>query len=209
MKFYDCQTAPSPRRVRIFIAEKGLDIPTVEVDMRNKEQLGEAFLKINPQATVPALTLDDGTTLVSTAGCRTYLEGVHPEPAMMGRNDAERGVVADLISKIESEGLGAVAECLRNTAKGMKGRALTGQHNYEQIPDLGARGKVRAERFYESLDSVIGDKAFLAGDAISAADIDAFIFCEFTQWIKVAMPDSCKNVARWHAAMKERPSAKL
>jgi len=209
MKFYDCQTAPSPRRVRMFIAEKGLDIPSIEIDMRNKEQLGEEFLKINPQATVPALTLDDGTTLVSTAGCRAYLEGLHPEPAMMGRTDAERGVVADLISKIEWEGLGSVAECLRNTAKGMKDRALTGPYNYEQNPELGARGKLRAERFYESLEKMIGDKPFLAGDAISAADIDAFIFCEFTQWIKVAMPENCKNVARWHASIKERPSAQL
>lgn len=208
MKFYDCQTAPSPRRVRMFIAEKGLDIPTVEVDLRSKEQLGSDFLKINPLATVPALTLDDGTTLVSTSGCRAYLESVHPEPALMGRNPTERGVVADLIQKIESDGLGAVAECLRNTAKGMAGRALTGKYDYEQIPDLGARGKLRTERFYEALDEMIGDKAYLAGDALTAADIDAFIFSEFSKWVKVTMPESCQNVARWHAAMKERPSAK-
>lgn len=209
MKFYDCQTAPSPRRVRMFIAEKGIDIPSVEVDLRNKEQRSNEYMKINPLATVPALVLDNGTTLVSTAGCRAYLEGVNPEPPLMGRNDTERGVVADLIYKIESDGLGAVAECLRNTAKGMKGRALTGKYDYEQNADLGARGKLRTARFYEALDEIIGDKAFVAGDALTAADIDAFIFCEFSQWVKVPMPESCKNVARWHAQMKERPSAKL
>ena len=104
MKFYDCQTAPSPRRVRMFIAEKGLEIPTQEIDLRSGEQLGKDFLKVNPNATVPVLETDDGTRFTSTA-CRAYLESEYPEPALLGRNSIERGHVAGLVWKIESDGL--------------------------------------------------------------------------------------------------------
>jgi len=208
MKFYDCQTAPSPRRVRIFIAEKGLEIPTVEVDLRVKEQLTPEFLRINPDATVPVLQLDDGTCLVTTAGCRAYLESIHPTPPLLGTDAAEKGRVADLISQIESGGLGAVAEALRNSARGMKDRAVTGPHNYAQIPALAERGRQRAERFFPVLESLLIDKPFLAGDTFSAADIDAFLFCEFVQWIKVLVPDNCPNLARWLESVRSRPSIK-
>ena len=147
MKFYDCATAPSPRRARMFIAEKGLDIETVEVDLRNGEQMGPDFRQVNPYCTVPVLELDDGTRLLSTAGIRAYLEAAHPEPALLGRTDAEKGVVADLVWRVEVDGFSAVGEALRNVAKGMKDRALTGPVNYAQIPDLGERGKARAGHF--------------------------------------------------------------
>ena len=207
MKFYDCSTAPSPKRVRMFIAEKGLDIPTVEINLREQQQLTPAFLEVNPHATVPVLELDDGTRLVTTAGCRAYLESAHPEPPLMGRSPVERGQVADLISRIETDALGAVAECLRNTARGMKDRGLTGPVNYTQIPELGARGKARAERFFPQLDTLIGDKPYLVGDVFTAADIDAFIFVGFVKWIKVEVPADCRNVVRWMASVSSRRSA--
>lgn len=209
MKFYDCSTAPSPRRVRMFIAEKGLQIETIEINLREKEQLSADFIKINPLATVPVLEIDDGTHLVSTAGCRAYLEGTHPNPPLLGGSNAEKGHVADLIGKIEANGLGAVAEALRNSAKAMKDRAVTGPDDYAQIPELAERGRLRAGRFFYTLNELIGDKPFIAGDSFTAADIDALMFVDFVQWIKVAMPPECKNVARWHESIKERPSAKL
>jgi glutathione S-transferase len=209
MKFYDCQTAPSPRRVRMFIAEKGVVVPSVEVNLREKEQLGEAFLKVNPNATVPALVLDDGTVLKTTAGCRAFLDAQFPQPALLGRTNAERGRVADLIWQIEADGFMAVAECLRNTAKGMKDRALPGPHNYAQNPALGERGRLRAERFFPVLNELIGEQPFLAGDALTAADIDAFIFVEFSSWLKLSFPNDCEDLQRWHSAMKARPSAAL
>jgi len=193
----------------MFIAEKGLEIPTVEINLRDREQLTPEFLAINPHATVPVLELNDGTRLVTTAGCRAYLEAVHPEPPLMGRTPAERGRVADLISRIEADALGAVAECLRNTAKAMKDRALTGPLDYAQIPELGERGRVRAQHFFPQLDKLIGDKPYLLGDALTAADIDAFIFVGFVKWIKVEVPADCGNVARWVEAMSLRPSAAL
>lgn len=209
MKFYDCSTAPSPRRVRMFIAEKGLDIPVVEINLREQEQLSEAFLKINPQATVPVLELDDGTRLVSTAGCRAYLESEYPAPPLLGRTPAERGLVADLVSMIEANGLGSVAEALRNSSKAMKNRSVTGPDNYEQIPELVERGRQRAARFFKTLDQTVGGQPFMAGDHFSAADIDALMFVDFVKWIKVAMPDDCHNLIRWYGEVSQRPSAKL
>jgi glutathione S-transferase len=209
MKFYDCQTAPSPRRVRMFIAEKGIQVPTIEVNLRQREQLGETFLKLNPFATVPVLELDDATKLITTAGCRAYLESANPPPALLGRTDTERGQIADLVWRIEADGFMAVAECLRNSAKGMKDRALSGPYNYAQIPELAERGRERATRFFPVLDELLSDKLFLAGDSISAADLDAFIFIEFCQWIKLEIPAQCSNVCRWFEMMANRDSAKL
>ena len=133
MKFYDCRTAPSPRRVRIFIAEKGIEIETIEVDLGSKEQLSSEFKKINPNCTVPVLLLDDGTRYTSTAGIRNYLEALHPTPSLMGRNAVERGVVADIQWRIEMEGQVAMAEALRNSAPRMSGRALTGPVSYTHL----------------------------------------------------------------------------
>ncbi|MEM7404679.1 MAG: glutathione S-transferase [Pseudomonadota bacterium] len=209
MKFYDCQTAPSPRRVRMFIAEKHLNIETVQVDLRNGEQLSEAFLAVNPRATVPVIETDSGARFLSTAGCRAYLEASHPEPALLGRDATERAEVADLIAAIEADAFMAVAECLRNSAKGMRGRALTGPQSYAQIPELAERGRTRAGRFLPELNAALEGREFLVGETLTAADIDAFVFVEFSQWIKLDVPATLTNLARWRTAVAARPSAGL
>jgi len=209
MRFYDFQPAPSPRRVRMFIAEKGIDIPSVAVDLRNGEHLQPEFLAVNPFATVPVLELDDGTRLTTTAGCRAYIESAHPTPSLLGSNAAECGRIADLIWYIEFNGIMAIAECLRNSAKGMRDRALPGTVNYAQITELAERGRSRAGRFFEVLDDLIGDDPFLNGERLSAADIDAFVFVEFAKWIKAETPANCDRVINWHQRMAERPSAGL
>ena len=168
---------------------KGLEIPTQEIDLRSGEQLGRL---VNPNATVPVLETDGGTRFTSTAACRAYLESEYPEPALLGRNSIERGHVAGLVWKIESDGFMAVAEALRNRAKGMKDRALPGPHNYAQIPELAERGQLHVQRFMPVLDEMIGDKPFVAGDVITAADLDAFIFVEFAGRVKASVPMSCK-----------------
>ena len=140
MKFYDCKPAPSPRRVRVFMAEKGIEIPTVQVDLRAGEHLKPEFRMINPHCTVPVLVLDDGTRLVSTAAIWRYLEETHPEPPLMGTSAKEKAIIADTQWRIEAEGLMAVGEALRNSAPGMKDRAVTGPVNHAQIPELAQRG---------------------------------------------------------------------
>jgi glutathione S-transferase len=136
MKFYDCATAPSPRLVRVFIAEKGIDVPVVEVDLRRGEHLAAEFRAINPYCTVPVLELDDGTYLTSTQGCWRYLEETVPEPALLGASAVEKSIVADRVWRIEIDGWQAMTEALRNSAPGMKDRALTGPVDYAQIPEL-------------------------------------------------------------------------
>ena len=209
MKFYDCATAPSPRRVRMFIAEKGLgdDIETVEVDLREREQLGDAFREINPFCTVPVLELDDGTRLLSSAGCCRYLEEAYPDPPLMGRTPIERAVVADMEWRMEIDGFLAVGEALRNTAKGLQDRALTGPDNYAQIPELGERGRQRVARFFDALDRLLDGRNYIAGDVFSVADITAFITVQFAGWIKLELPDGAGNARRWYDAVAERPSA--
>ena len=207
MKFYDCKPAPSPRRVRMFMAEKGIEIPTVQVDLRNGEHLSHEFRMVNPHCTVPVLVLDDGTRLISTAAIWRYLEETHPEPPLMGRSAKEKALVADTQWRIEAEGMAAISEALRNSAPGMKGRALTGPAPFEQIPALAERGKKRAELFLQLLEFMVGPKPFLCGDTISVADIDAFIVVEFAKWIKVELPPDSPNIRRWHASIAARPSA--
>ena len=209
MKFYDCSTAPSPRRARIALAEKGLldGIETIEVNLREGEQRGEAFAAINPYLTVPVLELDDGRRIASSTGIFHYLEAAVPEPPLMGRTPAEKGLVGDLEWRIEMDGFMAIGECLRNTARGMAGRALTGKHGYEQIPELGARGRQRIERFFEEFDDLVGDRRFLAGDDYTIADITALVTVDFAKWIKVSLPEDAANARRWYAEVSGRPSA--
>ncbi len=209
MKFYDCQTAPSPRRVRIFIAEKGLDIPVVQVDLRNLEQLDPKFDAINYYRTVPVLELDDGTKLTSTQGVWRYLEEAHPDPPLMGRDAREKAVVADLEWRMEMDGFMAVGEALRNSVPRLKDRALVGRYDYAQIPELAERGMTRIPRFFEDLERILEGSEFLAGDAYSVADITAQIAVDFAGWLKITLPESANNARRWHEAVSARPSAAL
>ncbi len=207
MKFYDCQTAPSPRRVRIFIAEKGLDIETVEVNMGEAEQMGDDYRKINPHCTVPTLELDDGSHLTSTAGIRAYLEALHPEPALLGGTEAEKGRIADIVWRIEFNGTSAIAEALRNSSPRMVDRAVAGPINYAQIPALAERGQARLQHFLDGIDAMIGDKPFVAGENYSVADIDLLVTLDFARWLKMGLPEDATNAQRWYDAVKARPSA--
>jgi glutathione S-transferase len=207
MKFYDCKPAPSPRRARIFMAEKGLAVPMVQVDLRNGEHLKPEFRAINPHCTVPVLELDDGTRLLTTAAIWRYLEEMHPSPPLMGTTAKEKALIADAQWRIETEGMLAVAEALRNAAPGMKDRAVTGSENFAQIPELAERGRKRARLFLDRLDAMIGAKPFLCGERYSIADIDALVVVDFAKWIKLELPEAAANARRWYGTVAARPSA--
>jgi glutathione S-transferase len=207
--FYDCLTAPSPRRARIFIAEKGLDIPTVEIDLRNKEQLGDAYRAINPRCTVPALKLPDGRVLGDNASIARYLEEIRPDPPLMGRDPVEKALIAEWNAIAESDGLLAMAEIIRNSLPGMKGRALTGPKDYDQIPELAERGKARISHFFDLLNNRLSDHAYLGGEAFSIADITAFVVIEFAGWVKLVPGENHSALKSWYAAISARPSAKV
>lgn len=207
MKFYDCSTAPSPRRVRMFLAEKELDLPTVEVDLRNGEQFSESFRALNPDCTVPVLELDDGTCLTEVFAICQYLEDRFPEHSLFGNNAVDAALATQWNIKIEQQGLAAIAEVLRNQAKGFQGRALTGPTGYEQIPELVERGRLRAADFLRRLDEQLADNTFVAGEQFTIADITAMVFTDFAAWIKLDIPDDAKHLARWKALVANRPSA--
>ena len=208
MKLYDSVTSPSPRRVRIFAAEKGIELTLVPVDLRNREQLEPHFLKLNPWATVPVLELDDGTCISEVSACQRYLEAAYPEPPLMGRSPKEQGVVAMWDHRIEWDGFLATAEVLRNTVEGMKHRGLAGPVNYAQIPALAERGKHRLEWFYKFMDERLGESEYVAGSDYTVADIDGLVVVDFATRAKVPPPDGAANLKRWYEKVSARPSAK-
>tara|TARA_R110002072_G_scaffold55782_3_gene144997 strand:- start:3241 stop:3879 length:639 start_codon:yes stop_codon:yes gene_type:complete len=207
MILYDCATAPSPRRARMFIAEKGLTIETRQVDLKSGEHFGEAFRAINPRCTVPALDVGNGDVLTDNASIAAYLEAIRPDPPLLGRDPIEKARIAEWNARSESEGLLAVAEALRNSAPGLKGRALTGPDSYEQIPQLAARGAARVSAFFKVLDERLSDSAYLAGEAFSVADITAFVFVEFAERARFAPDGDFPALAEWRDALRARPSA--
>ena len=206
MKFYDCQTAPSPRRARIFIAEKGVDIETIEIDLGNREQLGEEFKRLNPRCTVPVLELDDGTCLTENAGIAAYLEALVPKPSLLGTSAGEKASVADWNARMELEGLWPLADALRNRSKGMIGRAITGPTDYQQIPELAKRGLARATEFFEMLNERLGQSEYVAGNYFSMADITAIVLVDFAAWVKSGPTDAQANTKRWVDLVGQRPS---
>ena len=207
MRFYDCSTAPSPRRVRIFIAEKGLDILTVQVDLRNGEHLTDAFRGLNPWCTVPVLELDDGTAISEAVAVCRYLEETCPEPPLMGVGAADRAVVAMWEHRFEIDGFLAVTEAFRNAARGLAGRAVTGPDSIAQIPELVARGRARVKRFFTELDARLAGSAYVAGERYTIADITAQVAVDFAGWIKMSLPEECRHATEWYERVSKRPSA--
>jgi glutathione S-transferase len=208
MKFYDCATAPSPRRVRIFLAEKGIALPTVQVNLRAGEQFTPEFRAINPDCTVPALVLDSGVTLTDAVAICVYLDQLHPDPPLMGTGAEDRAVVTAWQRITERNGFYAVMEAFRNATPGLKGRALPGPDDYEQILALAERGRKRVAQFFSLMDARLAGNAFVAGARYTIADITTLVTVDFANWIKLAIPDDCPHLRRWHSAVSARPSAK-
>jgi glutathione S-transferase len=189
------------------MAEKGIEIETVQVDLGSGEQFADAFREINPDCVVPALQLDDGSCLSEVIAICHYLEATHPEPALFGTTDEERARVLMWNSKVEQQGLWAVADAFRNSAKGLKGRAATGLVAYPQIPELAERGRDRVEQFFSRMDGQLASNEFVAGDSFSIADISALVAADFASWIKLAAPADALHLKRWHESVSSRPSA--
>ena len=204
--FYDCASAPNPRRARIFLAEKGVAHETVQIDLRAGEQLSPAYRQINPACTVPALRVDSGWVLTDNAAIAAYLEAQYPQPPLMGRTPREKAEIASLNWRMEFEGLMPVADALRNSSPAMVDRALPGPVNYAQIPELAQRGLARVQLFFQTLDALLSDRPFVAGEAFSVADITAVVAVDFARIVKQKPDERHPNLMRWRAALAERPS---
>ena len=206
MKLYDFALSPSPRRVRMFLAEKDITVETVQVQLRDGENHGEAYRKINPNRFVPALELDDGTVICEAPAICRYFEALHPDPPLMGREPKEQAEIAMWERWADINGFMAVADALRNSAERFKDRALVGKVDYAQIPELAERGRARAEHFLTELDARLGESEWVAGPSFSVADITAYVTIVFGEMIELEVPGNLKNLNRWHELMSARPS---
>ncbi|WNO52963.1 glutathione S-transferase family protein [Stakelama saccharophila] len=208
MKLYDAPGAPSPRRVRIYLAEKGIDIPRETVDLRSGEQLSDAYLHINPRGAVPALELDDGEIICESAAICRYFEAEHPKPPLFGTTPLEIARIESWTRRIENDGYAAVAYVLRNSVPVFAGRAESGKWPHlPQIPELATRGGIMWSAFIEAFDDHLAEHAWVANDAYSFADITALVTVDFALRAKLELPGDAAHVRRWHAEASARPSA--
>jgi len=203
---YDCATAPSPRRARILLAEKGVPHATVQVDLAKGEQLGEAYRAINPRCTVPALQLEDGTLLTDNAAIAAYLEARFPNPPLLGSTPLAQAQIASWHWRAEFEGLMAIAEALRNSSPAMVNRALPGPVDYAQIPALAERGLARLRQFFDELDAYLAGRDTIADSGFSIADITAVVAVDFARVVRVRPGEQHAHLRRWREAMARRPS---
>ena len=206
---YDCATAPSPRRARILLAEKGVAHETVQVDLRTGEQMGEAYRQINPHCTVPALRTDDGLMLTDNAAIAAWVDARFPQPPLLGVTPAEKAEVASWNWRIEFDGLMAIAEALRNSTPSMANRALPGPVDYAQIPALAERGRARVQQFFDMLNKHLAGRDFVATDSFSIADISAVVAVDFARVVRIKPGDEHPHLQRWRLAMGQRPSMSL
>ncbi len=209
MKLYDTQLAPNPRRVRIFMAEKGISCETIQVNIVKGENLSKEYLAINPRGVVPTLVLDDGTAIDESVAIFHYLEETHPEPPLMGTDPLSKARIASRERHMEIDGMWSAAEVFRNAHPAFAKRGIPGnQGAVDAIPPLVERGRGAVLRFYRRLDEALGASAFVAGDQFSAADITGLCAVDFAaRFARVPVPEDCGNLQRWHQVVLARPSA--
>ncbi len=200
MKLHDSAMAPNPRRVRIFLAEKGIEVPTVQVDIGTKENLEPGVLALNPLGRVPVLELDDGTCIAESVAICRYFEGQQPDPPLMGADAQDAAVVEMWQRRMEQQVFENVAGCFRNTHDYFKGRI-------PQVPEYGEVCRGWAVERLAWLDEVLEGREFIAGDRYTIADITAQVGIDFGRVTKIGIQPEQKNLARWHEAVSARSSA--
>lgn len=201
MKLYDGGRAPNPRRVRIFLREKGIEVPIQPVDLGAMEHKSKAYSAVNPLQRVPALELDDGTVLTESIAICRYFEALHPEPALFGRTPIEIASIEMWQRRIELHLMLGIAQVFRHLHPGMK------EFEVPQIAEWGEVNKGRLMEFLGILDRELANRRFAAGDQYSVADITGLIAVDFLRAAKLPLPADMANVARWHSELAARPSA--
>lgn len=206
MKLYDYPGVPNPRRLSIFLAEKGLGFPRINVDLLKGEQLNEEFRAKSPNCDVPVLELEDGTHISQLNAVCRYLEACYPEPPLYGRNPKEIGLVEMWNNICFTNGFQAVADLFRNGPDWFEGRGLVGPHNYNKIPELVERGRLRINNFHEDINQHLRNRNYFVDDYFSVADITALVTVDFASWAGVDMPATCEHLLAWHQRVSSRPS---
>ena len=201
MKLYDGGRAPNPRRVRIFLAEKGLSVPMEPVNLGALEHKTAAYTAINPLQRVPALVLDDGTVITESMAICRYFEGLRPEPPLFGRGGREEALVEMWNRRIELNLYEAVSAVFRHLHPAMR-------EMENQIPEWGEANKPRAIALLALLDRELADRLYVAGEHYSVADITGLVAVDFMKPARLEVPEEFANLRRWHAQVTARPSAK-
>ena len=202
MKIYDFMLAPNPRRLRIFVAEKGLKIPYEQIDILKGESRAPEFLARNPAGGLPVLELDDGSYLAESVAISRYLEGLHPEPNLMGRDLREQATIEMWQRRMELGLFGPVSRAFQNTNPLFAARIT-------QFKDYGAGQLQTAQQQLQWLDTQLGSRPFIAADRFTIADITALVAIEFgAQNAGLKLDAALLNLTRWHQAASSRPSAK-
>ena len=207
MKLYQSNTSPNSRRVRIYLAEKGISMPLVPVDLGLGEQFSESYAAINPRRVVPTLVLDDGTAIGEVPAIIRYLEEIHPVPPLLGSAPRSKALVTMWERRAEQEGFASVMEAVRNAAPRLKGRAIAGPHAYEQIPALVERSRRRVANFHADFDARLAAVPFVAGDEFSIADITTVATVDFAaRAAGLPIPSECVSLQRWYDEVAVRLS---
>ena len=206
-RLYESSASPNSRRVRIFLAEKGICVARVPVDLAAREQFSEAYARINPRRVVPTLVLEDGTAIGEVPAILRYLEETNPTTPLSGTSPRDKALVTMWERRMELEGFAAVMETVRNASPTLQGRAIAGPHDYEQIPALVDRGRKRIGDFYADLEARLSEVPFVAGDRFSTADITAIVAIDFaSRALSLPIPEGNVASQRWYAAVAARPS---
>jgi len=201
VKLYDSAMAPNPRRVRVFLAEKGVEVENVQIDIGKAENRQPPFLEKNPMGGVPVLELDDGTHIAESVAICRYIEGQHPEPPLMGVDARDAALVEMWNRRMEHELAIPIMQSFRNTHDFFKGRI-------PQVPEYGEVCKASALKRLEWLDGELANRPFIAGDRFTIADITALIGIDFGRVVGISIPAEQKNLTRWYEDVSSRPSAK-
>lgn len=208
MKLYDSDWAPSPRKVRIFLAEKGIQVERIMLDLRANEQTSAEFLAINPRGMVPTLLLDNGVIIdESNAICR-YFEALYPEHPLFGTSPQEIALIEAWSRRIEHDCYSPVANALRNSLPAFKNRPVTGQWPpMPQIPALAERGEIMFHSFTQAANQQLSTHSYIAGEQYSFADITLLVALDFAKIMKLAPVAELANIARWYTKVTQRKSA--
>lgn len=210
MKLYDCHVAPNPRRARMFLAEKGIELEKVEIDILAGENLEDEFLAINPRGLLPVLELDDGTRIDEAMAICRYFEEMQPEPVLLGRDLREKAIITSRQRKMEFDGMISSSEVFRNQHEQFSKRSIPGggQDAILAIPALVDRGRQTLERFFCWLETYLDENPFLAGEHFSVVDITAICAVDFAAWSDINIPDTNLLSKAWYERVSARPSAK-
>lgn len=210
MKLYDFPPAANAQRVRVFLAEKDIQLTMVELNVREDKQFAEPFTSMNPFHCVPFLELDDGTVVAESITICRYLEELHPEPSLFGRTPAERATIDMWTRRVELDGFLPALHAIRNHVPMFAGRVVPGTRNdLPQVPEIVERGKELLELFIGRLEPHLGHNEFIAGDRFSIADITGFFTIRMTKPLGIDLAGAYPDTKRWFDAVSRRPSFTL